>query len=111
MDGMADDRLARRNTFILSMAQAVLGAQLPVNFVLGGLAGQMLAPNPCLATLPISMIVGGSMLAAQPLARIMQAHGRRAGFLIGAGGGALGSATVMIALMQSSFALMLLGCF
>ena len=111
MDGLVDDRLARRNTLILSMAQAVLGAQLPVNFVLGGLAGQMLAPNPCLATLPISMIVGGSMLAAQPLARIMQAHGRRAGFLIGAGGGALGSATVMIALMQSSFALMLLGCF
>ncbi len=101
---------AKQNTLILAMAQALLGAQLPVNFVLGGLVGQMLAPNPCLATLPISMIVGGSMLAAQPMARIMQAYGRRVGFLVGVAGGAIGAAISAFAIIDQSFMLMLLGC-
>ena len=46
----------------------VLGSQLPVTFILGGLAGQMLAPSKCLATLPISVIILGSMLSAPLLA-------------------------------------------
>ena len=52
-----DDARARRNVAVLVAAQAVLGAQMPMIFTVGGLAGQMLAPNPCFATLPISMIV------------------------------------------------------
>ena len=48
---------ARRNLRVLVAAQVVLGSQLPVTFILGGLAGQMLAPNKCLATLPITLII------------------------------------------------------
>ena len=59
-------------------------------FIIGGLAGQSLATNPCFATLPISLIVLGSMLSANPLSLIMQKYGRRVGFLLGTLGGASG---------------------
>ena len=55
---------ARRNLWVLVGAQVLLGSQLPVTFILGGLAGQMLAPSRCLATLPITLIITGSMLSA-----------------------------------------------
>jgi hypothetical protein len=61
-------------------------------FVIGGLAGLMIAPSPALATIPISLIVFGSMTTAPWLSAVMQRFGRRAGFFIGCLGGALGGA-------------------
>ena len=103
------DARARRNVFVLVLAQAVLGAQMPMIFIIGGLAGQTLSPNPCWATLPITMIVLGSMLSATPLSALMSRHGRRAGFLAGALGGALGAAIGAWALYRASFPLFLAG--
>ncbi len=103
------DARAKRNVTVLVAAQALLGAQLPINFIIGGLAGQSLAPNPCLATLPISMIVIGSMLAATPMAALMQRLGRRAGFMLGSVGGMIGAAISSYALYVASFELFLLG--
>ncbi|TNC68065.1 MFS transporter [Rubellimicrobium roseum] len=80
-------------------------------FVVGGLAGNMLAPIQCLATLPISMIVFGAMLTAPWLSGFMQDHGRKAGFLLGALGGFLGSALAAYALSIASFWLFLVGSF
>ena len=51
----ADDRLAKRNVAILAYAQAVLGSQMAIQIILGGLAGAYLASDQSLATLPISM--------------------------------------------------------
>ena len=82
--------LARRNLTVLVLAQATVGNQMVMIFIIGGLAGQSLVTNPCFATLPISLIVLGSMLSANPLSLIMQKYGRRAGFLIGTLGGASG---------------------
>ncbi|WP_339948694.1 MFS transporter [uncultured Albimonas sp.] len=104
-----DDARAKRNVAVLFLAQAVLGAQMPVNFVLGGLAGQMLTPIPCLATLPISLIVLGSMISAPNVSNLMGRYGRRAGFFVGAAGGALGSTLCVAALFLDSFALFLVG--
>ena len=78
------DQIQRRNVMVLVAAQAILGAQLPMNFIMGGLAGHVLSPNPCWATLPITMIVLGNMLSANPLSALMTRHGRRAGFTLGA---------------------------
>lgn len=103
------DQRARRTVWILVAAQAFLGAQMPMLFTIGGLAGQSLASNVCFATLPISMIVLGSMLTASPLSNFMQRHGRRAGFMIGALGGAAGAAVGAYALLIASFPLFLLG--
>ncbi|MBW3242485.1 MFS transporter [Epibacterium sp. DP7N7-1] len=104
-----DDHIAKRNVLILVLAQAFLGAQMPMIFIVGGLAGQSLATNPCLATLPISLIVAGSMLSATPISAIMQRYGRRAGFAIGATGGALGGLIGGYGLYLGSFPVFLLG--
>ncbi|WP_088635442.1 MFS transporter [Phaeobacter sp. 22II1-1F12B] len=104
-----DHQRAKRNVVVLVLAQALLGAQMPMIFTIGGLAGQSLAANPCLATLPISMIVLGSMLTATPLSAVMQKYGRRAGFFVGAGGGTLGGIIGAYGLFTGSFALFLLG--
>ncbi|WP_299843369.1 MFS transporter [uncultured Roseovarius sp.] len=98
-----------RNVKVLVLAQAILGAQMAMMFVVGGLAGQTLASNICFATLPISLIVLGSMLAATPLSSIMQKWGRKAGFFIGAGAGALGGAIGAYGLYLASFPVFLLG--
>ncbi len=103
------DAKTLRNVAVLVFAQAVLGAQMPMIFTLGGLAGLSLAPNACLATLPISLIVLGSMLSATPLSAFMARFGRRAGFMLGAGAGALGATIAAWGLYSQSFALFLTG--
>jgi MFS family permease len=102
---------ARRNLWVLVAAQVVLGSQLPVTFILGGLAGQLLAPSRCLATLPITLIITGSMLSAPLLANLMQRRGRTFGFVLGAVGGGTGSIVCALGLVQGSFGLFLLGSF
>ena len=106
---ITSDRRTKRNVAVLVAAQAVLGAQMPMMFTIGGLAGQSLATNPCWATLPISMIVLGSMLTATPMSALMQRFGRRAGFVVGCFGGATGASICAFALMRGSFELFLLG--
>jgi hypothetical protein len=72
---------AKRNVAVLVLAQAILGSQMPMIFVIGGLAGLMIAPSPALATIPISLIVFGSMTTAPWLSAVMQRFGRRIGLL------------------------------
>ncbi|SCZ57610.1 Predicted arabinose efflux permease, MFS family [Epibacterium ulvae] len=106
-----DDRTAKRNVAILVLAQAILGAQMPMIFTIGGLAGQSLATNACFATLPISLIVAGSMISATPISAIMQRWGRATGFLVGTTFGAVGAAIGAYGLYLGSFPLFLLGSF
>jgi MFS family permease len=106
---MSTDSLARRNVLVLVAAQAVLGAQLPMIFTIAGLAGSSLAPNKCWATLPITMMVIGSMLTATPLSMLMQRYGRRAGFFFGAAGGATGAAIGAYGLSTGSFLIFCIG--
>jgi len=103
------DRRAKRNVAVLVLAQAILGAQMPMVFVVGGLAGSMLTSNPCLATLPISFIVFGSMTTAPWISPLMQRRGRRFGFVIGAIGGAVGAAISAYGLYHQSFLILLFG--
>lgn len=108
---IADDRRAIRNVAVLVAAGGILGSQLPMVMVVAGLAGTTLSPNVCLATLPITMMVLGSMFTANPLSSFMQRHGRRAGFIVGAAGGALGGALGAYALYVASFPLFLFASF
>ncbi|SEW13820.1 Major Facilitator Superfamily protein [Cognatiyoonia koreensis] len=106
-----DDTRAKRNVAVLVMAQAILGAQMPMIFVIGGLAGSQLAGNPCFATLPISFIIFGSMTTAPWMSPLMQRHGRRAGFVIGALAGAGGALIAAYGLFVASFPILLLGSY
>ena len=108
---ITDDSRARRNVTVLVMAQAFLGAQMPMTFVVAGLAGDGLASNHCFATLPISLIIIGSMLSATPMSAIMQRYGRKAGFFLGTAGGAIGGAVGAYGLYTASFTLFLIGSF
>lgn len=109
MTHTVSDSTAKRNIIFLVIAQAFLGAQMPMIFTIGGLAGQSLASNICFATLPISMIVLGSMLTATPMSSIMQKYGRRAGFWVGTLGGSIGGAIGAYGLYQASFPIFLVG--
>ena len=106
-----DESRARRNVAVLVSAQAILGAQMSMIYTVGGLAGGMLAPNPCLATLPITMIVIGSMTTAPWLSSLMQVRGRRTGFVIGTLGGIAGAAIAAWGLWTGSFLMMLAGSY
>ena len=109
-----DDSRAKRNVAVLVAAQAILGAQMPMSFVIGGLAGQGMVRGTalaCFATLPISMIVFGSMTTAPWLSPLMQRRGRRFGFLLGATMGAVGAAVAALGLYLGSFAVLLAGSY
>ena len=106
-----DDSRAKRNVAVLVLAQAILGAQMPMIFVVGGLAGKQLASNICWATLPISLIIFGSMTTAPWLSPLMQSRGRRLGFYIGAIAGAVGAAIAAYGLYVQSFTILLIGSY
>lgn len=106
-----DDSRAKRNVAVLVAAQAILGAQGQLIFTVGGLAGLMIAPSPALATIPISLIVFGSMTTAPWLSALMQRYGRRLGFVVGAMGGAAGAGVSAWGLWIDSFALFLIGSY
>ena len=110
-----DDTRAKRNVAVLVAAQAILGSQITIIFVIGGLVGDMLTRangiSHCLSTLPISMIVFGSMSTAPWLSRVMQTHGRKTGFFIGSIGGLIGSGIAAYAVSTGNFWLFLLGSY
>lgn len=100
-----DDARALRAVAILVWAQSTLGAQMSVHVILGGLSGALLASDPALATLPISLTMLGSMLSAPLMAGIMGRFGRREGFVLGALAGAAGAALAAHAIMIKDFRL------
>ena len=108
---LTDDSQAKRNVAVLVVAQAILGGQMPMMFIVGGLAGSMLTGNPCFATLPISLIVFGSMTTAPWLSPLMQKYGRKTGFFVGAIAGALGAAVSAYGLYIASFMVFLVGAY
>jgi MFS family permease len=105
----SDDDRAKRNVAVLVFAQAVLGSQLAINIIVAGWAGAVLAPDPSLATLPISIVVVGSLLTAPTMSLFMGRYGRRAGFWVATLAAAVASALCARALFVGSFGLFLTG--
>ena len=106
-----NDSQAKHNVAVLVVAQAILGGQMPIMFIVGGLAGGMLTGNPCFATLPISLIVFGSMTTAPWLSPLMQKYGRKTGFFVGAIAGAVGASISAYGLYVASFSIFLIGAY
>lgn len=109
-DTPANRSRAWRNVWVLMGAQALVGAQMSMVFITAGLAGAMIAPNRCLATLPVSMVMLGSALSARPLSGSMARHGRRAGFTVACTIAAVGAAIAFAGLETGSFVVFTLGC-
>jgi len=100
---------AKRNVAVLAACQALLMTGTSILITLGGLVGYALADDKSLATLPVSTVMIGTMLATFPASMWMRRVGRRAGFMLGAVLGMIGAAICSYALYQSDFWLFCFG--
>src|SRR3954447_4321102 len=101
----------RGNVLRLAIATALGGANSTVIFATGSIIGAEIAPDPALATLPLSMFVVGLAAGTLPTGWISRAYGRRVAFFIGCGLGALCGALATIAISTGSFALFCVATF
>lgn len=101
----------RRNVLILAACQALFTTAQSMLIILGGLVGAALAAEPALATLPVSAVVVGTLVATVPASLLMKRVGRRPGFLLGAAIGLAGALTAAFAIFVGDFWLFSFGCF
>ncbi|AMR80577.1 MFS transporter [Cupriavidus nantongensis] len=105
------DRVQSGNIWRLSIAQALAGANSVVVYATGAIVGDMLAPIPMLATLPISIFVVGMAACILPIGAVSRRYGRRAAFLAGTGAGVLTGLLAMLAVILGWFWLFCLATF
>ena len=98
-----------RNISLLAASQALVLSAVVLSMTLAGVLGAQLAPDKGLATLPIAAMVVGTALCSIPASLLMRRIGRRAGFMVGAVLGIVGSALAAFGLYAQSFALFVLG--
>lgn len=101
--------IAKRNSWILTVAQAFGGANAPVVVSLGGLVGQQLSPDPDFITLPVSLLNLGLALGTLPAAYVMRRFGRRAGYLLGTVIGMVSGMIAAAGIVLGSFIIFCLG--
>ncbi|WP_413205077.1 MFS transporter [Rhodospirillum sp. A1_3_36] len=94
---------------ILFVAQALYWSCSIIGITVTTLVGRELTSIPALATLPVALLVGGSLLSVHPLSIFMQRHGRRVGFLFGAAAGGGGALIAALAVEGRNFPLFCLG--
>ncbi len=87
--------------------QALSMCAPPMVILIGGLIGTQLAPNPQLATLPLSILVITTAFSTFPTAMIMQHLGRKKGFLIGNLVSLASCGIAIVAIYAQSFVLLL----
>ncbi len=102
-------KLVRRNIILLSFCQAVMMTGGSLLITSSAVVGAMLTDERALATLPLALHFLSSMLTSIPASFTMRRWGRRAGFLFGAGIGALGGAMAAWAIWLGDFWLFCLG--
>lgn len=98
-----------RSLYLLFAAQSLGGASPPIIISLGGLVGQQLSSDPTTATLPVSLYQLGLALSTLPAAWIMQRHGRRPAYVLGAVMGVLSGLIAAQGIAQQDFVLFCLG--
>jgi predicted MFS family arabinose efflux permease len=91
--------------WLLMALQALSMSIAPLFFFSGGIAGNVLAPRPALATLPVAMVIVGTALSVVPLTRLMHSFGRKAVFLGGATCCTGGALLAALALQRADFGL------
>ena len=106
---VTDDRLAARNALVLAVAQALSGGNTTVVVATGGIVGSMLAPDPALATLPISVMAVGMWIGTLPVGMLAKAFGRRFALQVGSAFGAASGVISCTAVLSGSFVLLLAG--
>lgn len=92
-----------RHVYLLALAQLFSASGTVVVVVFGGILGARLAPDPALATLPVSMSIMGLALTTLPAALLMQKIGRRRAFMLSAGCAGLASLVVAWSVWRADY--------
>jgi MFS family permease len=100
-----------RQVMRLVTAQAFAQTASILVMTVGSLAGSQIAPAPQLATVPISAMILGTVVATVPASMWMARAGRRVGFITGAALGTLGGLIAASGIIVRSFVVLLLGLF
>ncbi|CAM4295965.1 MFS transporter [Vreelandella rituensis] len=85
------------NVAILVTGQTLFMIAMVTVMTLSGVVGQQLAATPSLATLPIAMMMMGTVVSTLPASLFMKRVGRRLGFMTGATLGGVGGGLVSFA--------------
>jgi MFS family permease len=96
---------------LLSLGQGLLLTGNAMLVSINGLTGFMLAPDPRLATLPVTSFVLGGALSTLPISLLMQRRGRALGFALGCIAAIVGALLTASAVAASSFWLLCAGTF
>jgi len=94
---------ARRNVLILTFCQALSMSGSSLVMTISALAGQMLADDKSLATLPLASQFIGTMFATIPASYLMARYGRKFGFVLGQCIGVCGAALACWAILGGHF--------
>ena len=97
-------RREKQNVAILVTSQTLFMIASITVMTLSGVVGQQLSSEPSLATLPIAMMMIGTVISTLPASLYMKRVGRRLGFVTGATlGGVAGGLLSFIAIALGSF--------
>ncbi len=96
-----------RNIWLLFLVQPLAMSASPVIVFIGGILSTHLAPDPSLATLPLTLMIIGIASSTIPAAMLAKKFGRKKAFNIGLSLSCLGSLLAMFAAMQGSFSIFL----
>ena len=96
------------NVWVLVAAQALAMCTAPFIVFIGSIQGRMLAPAPEYATLPVGVVVVGTVLAIKPATWLMERIGRKRVMLLGAIMGILASFIGALASWTGLFSLLCL---
>ncbi len=91
------------NVWILIGAQALAMCTAPFIVFIGSIHGRLLAPTPEMATLPVGLVVVGTVVAIKPVTWLMSLWGRKRVMLLGAAMGILGGLVGATASWSGSF--------
>ncbi|PHQ16834.1 MFS transporter [Marinobacter profundi] len=94
------------NVWILVAAQAFAMCTAPFIVFIGSLQGRLLAPSPEFATLPVGLVVVGTVLAIKPATWLMERIGRKPVMLLGALMGVAAGLTGAASSWSGSFTLL-----
>jgi MFS family permease len=89
--------------------QSLVSTSAVILATVNGLAGLAIAPDPKLATLPVTAYVLGGAVSTFGASQLMARIGRRAGFMVGIGFGATGAVVCAFAAQTRAFALLCAG--
>jgi MFS family permease len=99
-----------KNIWLLLVAQPLNMCTAPMVVLAGSLLATKIAPEPELATLPLTLSIIGTALGVAPASFLMNRIGRRKGTMVGQFIAIVGALIVSYSAVTASFLLLLVGC-